>query len=339
LTPVSTGTWTVAISSGDFYKEISSVTVYVGQNIMIPNALTDPTYQDPNMPTILLNDATLNGFVAGMVTNALGNPIPDLTVLIGGGVSKITGANGAYFTSISSGAVPIIVNPNNSDPAYVQSIAIPTVYSGQLTVQDFTVLQGGVIRGFVTTGTTPLPNIVVTASVGGNQAGAGTSDATGMFTIRNLSTGTYTVQPALEIGQDSSPNNYTAALDAGETVEVGTFTIAGAFGTIAGKVRDAGGSLVTSGALIIAAESDPPNPPWSVCGSSAQALTPFYSVSSKADGSYALQVRGSTTTAYYLRVYYPSIDLNTGNLTLKQNGYSNVSVSPSATTTRDLSLP
>ncbi|MDD5656930.1 MAG: carboxypeptidase regulatory-like domain-containing protein [Elusimicrobia bacterium] len=339
LDGVSTGTWTVEISSADLFKEISGATSTGGRITGIPYDTTQPPWTLAGNFGARLDSSTLNGFVAGAVAGVSGRPIPGLIVLVGGATAKTTGENGAYFTSTSSGEVAIIVNPNNADPAYVQEIAVPTVYTGIISKQDFTVSQGGVLRGFVTTGTTPLPNVVVTANFEGNQQGAGTSDGTGMFTIRNLSTGTYTIQPSLETGQDASPNSISATLDAAETVEVGTFTIAGAFGSISGRIRDASGASITSGALIVVGASDPPNPPWSVCGSSSPALTPFYTASSKADGTYAMEVRGSTTTTYFLRVYWPSVDLNTGALTLKHNGYSGITVHASAATALDLQLP
>ncbi|MFA6002943.1 MAG: carboxypeptidase regulatory-like domain-containing protein, partial [Elusimicrobiota bacterium] len=308
LDGVSTGTWIVEIASNTFYKEISNVISGGGMFTRIPNAGTSPAWTIPDHYGVQLDSSTLNGFVAGIVTQINGTPASGITVLIGGGITKTTNINGAYFTQVSSGQVPIIVNPNNADPSYVQSIAMPMVYTGQITTQDFTLSQGGVVRGFITTGTTPLPNVAVTANLGGNQYGASTSDGTGMFTIRNLSTGTYTVMPVLESGQNASPTSLPATITSAGTVTVGTFTVSGAFGTIAGTVKYSGdNTLITSGALIVASSATIPNPPPSVCGSSSAALNyPFYSVSSKADGSYALQVRGGNS--YNLRVFYPRVN-------------------------------
>ncbi|HAM35284.1 MAG TPA: hypothetical protein DEB40_11535 [Elusimicrobia bacterium] len=337
LNGVSTGVWTVEIASSSWFREITGATVTARGLTFVPNSTTTPSWTVADHVGVSLDSSSLNGFVSGTVTNISGRPIPAITVKIGS-TPKTTGPNGTYFTSVSSGPVSVVANPGNADPAYMQAIAMPTVETGQITLQDFTLSQGGVVRGFVTAGTTPLPNIVVTANIGGNQYGAGTSGATGMFNIKNLSTGTFTIRPALEIGQDSTPDSRTAIVTSANTIDIGTFTISGAFGVITGRVNSSvDGSNITTGALIVAATSDPPNPPWSVCGSSAPALTPFYTASSRADGTYVMSVRGGTS--YYLRIYYPIVDLKTGVLSLQQKSYSGVSVGVSSATTQDLVVP
>ncbi|MDE1977166.1 MAG: hypothetical protein KGI84_07910, partial [Elusimicrobia bacterium] len=294
-----------------------------------------PAWPASGVASAVLSSAAVGGFVAGEVTDALGNPLSGI-VVEAPGASQTTGGSGDYFFSVSKGAVTLVAKPASSpdfNPNYIQSIAVPYVNAGQFVIENFSLSAGGVLEGYATTGTTPLLDLVVTANSGGSQAGTGTSDASGLFYIR-LPTGTYTVEPTLDSGQSASPASITATASAGQTVFVGTFTISGAMGTIAGSVTD-NGSAVTSGALILASTATIPASPTSICASSAPAQTPIYSVSSLSDGTYSLPVRGGYS--YNMEVYIPAV--SGPGVTVTQKSYSGVSVSPSQTTTKDLVLP
>jgi Tfp pilus assembly protein PilE len=335
LNSVATGTWSVVTASGTWYKEVSNVIVSNGANTRILNALTSPVQLLADNYAVYLDSSHPGGFIAGRVTGIGNNVISGIAVDVGG-VSKTTGGNGTFFAKVSSGPVTIVANPNNANSTYQQGITLVEVAQGQIAVVDFILSQGGTLSGFVTTGTTPLPNIVVTANIGGSQYGTGTSDSAGVFYIRNLSTGTYIVAPVLEAGQDSNPNSYSPTVTVAATVQVGTFTVSGAFGSIIGTVRN-NGEIVTTGALILASTATIPSTPTSIAGSSSPALTPLYAVSSRADGSYALPVRGSAAT-YRVSAYIPVIATN-GTVTITTKTYSGISVSPSASTTQDVSIP
>lgn len=333
LPGVSTGTWTVSMSYGAYAAFIDTVAVIQGGNTKIPNATTVPAWTDTNLHHAQLTSSTLSGFVKGVVTNISNVPITGITVQ-GGGGSKVTGSNGVYFMPVSSGTVTLIANPNNTNPTYVEKIEAVTVTEGTVTTQNFTLSVGGRITGYVTTGTTPLAYQAITATLGGSQAGSGVTDTGGNFTLRNISTGTYTVFPVLESGQDVSPNTLPVTLTSAGSVFAGTFTVSGAFGNIAGTVSDVSG-LVTSGALLLASTSTIASSPSSIVGSSAPAQVPMYMVSSKADGTYFLPVRGGNT--YYLSVYVPVIS-GTG-VTVTTKTYNSIIVSPSATTTQNVAIP
>ncbi|MDE2312819.1 MAG: carboxypeptidase regulatory-like domain-containing protein [Elusimicrobia bacterium] len=335
LPGISTGTWTVVVASGVFTQQISSVAVAQGTTVGVPDAASLPAWPASGVASAVLSSAAVGGFVAGEVTDALGNPLSGI-VVEAPGASQTTGGSGDYFFSVSTGAVTLVANPASSpdfNPNYIQSIAVPYVNAGQFVIENFSLSAGGVLEGYATTGTTPLLDLVVTANSGGSQAGTGTSDASGLFYIR-LPTGTYTVEPTLDSGQSASPASITATASAGQTVFVGTFTISGAMGTIAGSVTD-NGSAVTSGALILASTATIPASPTSICASSAPAQTPIYSVSSLSDGTYSLPVRGGYS--YNMEVYIPAV--SGPGVTVTQKSYSGVSVSPSQTTTKDLVLP
>lgn len=334
LVGVTTGTWSLVIASGSYYAQIDSVTITQGASTGAPNGATSPSWTLADYSSVKLASSALGGFLEGRVTNLSAVPLSGIQVLAGG-TNKTTGVNGAYFAAVASGPVMVIANPNNANPSYIQQITMPTVNTGQITTQNFILSLGGSLQGYLTTGTTPLPNYIVTANIGGSQYGSGASNTTGIFTIRNLSTATYTVAPVLEAGQDSSPNSITATVSSTGTVFVGTFTVTGAFGSIAGTVTNSG-SPVTSGALILASTATIPSTPASIAASSSPALIPLYAVSSKADGTYVLPVRGGST--YNLSVYVPTIQTD-GTVSVTTKTYSSIVVSPSQTTTRDVAIP
>lgn len=333
---VATGTWSVVTATGAHYKEINNVVVGNGSNTPILNAVTDPAQLMAGHYHVFLDSAHVGGFVQGRVTSVNGLALSGITVNVGG-VTKTTGANGTYFAKVSSGPVTVIANPNNANTTYQQGITLVDVAQGQIAAVDFILSQGGTITGFVTTGTTPLPNIVVTALISGNQYGTGTSDSAGTFYIRGVSTGTYTVQPVLEAGQDSNPNSYSGVVvTAASTVNVGTFTVSGAFGTIEGVVTY-NGETVTTGALILASTAAIPATPPSIAGSSSPALTPMYAVSSRADGTFELPVRGNAGS-YRLSAYVPVISVS-GSVSVTTKTYTGISVTPSAVTTQNITVP
>ncbi len=334
LAGVSTGTWTVSAAYSSYSASYDNVAVTQNAYTGVPNSATSPSWPSANYNSVQLTSTTAAGYVKGVVTNTSNAAISGIIVQ-GGGASKTTGANGVYFMPVSSGTVTIIVNPNNTNPSYVQDIQTPVITAGAVTTQDITLNLGGRITGYVTTGTTPLAYQAIAATSGsGSQAGSGVTDATGVFTIRNVSTGTYTVFPVLESGQDVAPNTISATLTSAGSVFAGTFTVSGAFGSIAGTVSDASG-LVTSGALMIASTNTIASSPAAIVGSSAPAQVPIYMVSSKADGTYTLPVRGGAT--YYLSAYVPVIS-GTG-VTVTTKTYSGIIVSPSASTTKNVSIP
>jgi type II secretory pathway pseudopilin PulG len=340
LNGVSTGTWDVVLAGNTNYpfyqnlsQTVSNVAVSQGLVTSIPNGTTVSPWSAANKYAVQVTSSTSLGFVRGQVTNGTGVPLSNITIT-GGGNNKLTGSNGLYFMSVTSGTVVLVANPNNLNGAYISNTQTVTVSSQAVTTQNFSLSLGGRLQGYATSGSTPLSNVVFVALNSGSQAGTATTDASGVFNIRNISTGTYTVQPVLEVGQDVNPNSRTAVMTTTGTLFVDTFTVTGAFGNITGTVSDASG-FVTSGALLVASTSSISSTPPSVVGSSAPAMTPYYMVSSKADGTYTMPVRGSNT--YYISVYVPIISGASVSITTKT--YSNVYVSPSGATTKNVTIP
>lgn len=334
LSGISTGTWSLTAAYGNYSNTYENVAVTQGGYTGVPNAATTPAWAAAGVSHVQLTSSTTTGFVKGTVSNPSAQPINGITVE-GGGASKVTGANGVYFMAVSTGTVTLVANPNNLNPSYVQGIEVPSVTAGAVTTKNFTLNFGGRITGYVTTGTTPLAYQAVTAvNAAGLQIGSGVSDTGGNFMIRNVSTGPCTVYPVLESGQEVAPNTIAANVVSTATIFIGTFTVSGAFGNIAGTVSDASG-LVTSGALLLASTNTIAASPAAIVGSSAPAQVPMYMVSSKADGTYTLPVRGGAT--YYLSAYVPVIA--GAGVTITTKTYSGIIVSPSATTTKNVTIP
>jgi hypothetical protein len=343
LTGVTTGTYSVAMSftggspSATYSQILSNVSITQNQTVAVPNAGTSPAWTPANFYQVQLSSTPDTGFVKGTVTDPYNTPLNGITVQ-SGGYSKTTGTDGKYFMNVTSGTITLTANPTGStnNSAYVTQVNSVVVAQGAIATQDYVLSLGAKLTGYCTTGTTPIPNQVVNATIGGNQVGSATSDATGVFTLRNVSTGTYTITPVLDMGQDANPNTFgPVAVTSTGTVFIGTFTISGAYGSIYGTVTN-GTSLVTSGALIIASTNTISSSPPSIAASSAPAQTPYYMISSKADGTYALPVRGGST--YNLSAYVPTVSAS-GLISITTKTYTGIAVSVGGNVQKAVVLP
>lgn len=335
LVGVATGTWSVDVALNGYFGEFDGVTMVTqGSIVGVPNAATTPAWNAAAPYTAMLSMSSLNGFIKGTVANTTGGPIPGISVLAAG-QTKTTDSNGLFFMPVSSGSTVIRYNPNNANSLYVEQDVPVTVATGQLLTEDTVLSQGGTLTGYVSIGATPIPNFTVTANLNGNQMGAAVTNSAGVFTIRGLSTGTYVVEPVVDTGQDTSPLSINGTVVVSQTVNIGTFTVSGAYGSITGTVKN-NNALVTTGAMILASTGTIPATLPAVYGSSAAAQNPVYAVSSLADGTYTLPVRGSNT--YNLKVFVPTLS-GTSAVTTASKSYSGIVVSPGAATTQNLSLP
>jgi hypothetical protein len=214
-----------------------------------------------------------------------------------------------------------------------------TVAEGGITpVADFHLAQSGRITGYVTSGTGALPNIVVRA-YNGLRVFEDTTDSAGRFYLYVATSALgYTVEPVLDPMQSFTSVPTVPLISSvtvpGNTVFAGTITVVGAMGTITGTVT-AGSASITTGVLIVVSTATVTDPPAAITASVAPARAIYYSVSSKADGTYDLEVRSSTTTTYYMRAYYPVVDTTSGAVTYSTKISSGISVGAGATVTRN----
>ncbi|MFC1679784.1 prepilin-type N-terminal cleavage/methylation domain-containing protein [Elusimicrobiota bacterium] len=338
LEGVSTGTWTVFVASGLYSQPVADVAVKQGATTTITNVDTDPPWVMSRFRNVFLDTETTKGYVTGIVKDATGDPIENIEVLVGG-ATKITGANGRYFVSVASGEVTVTANPNNSNTTYVEALTQVAIETGELSTYDFTLTEGGVIMGFISSdGTSILPNIQVSASKAGVQYGLATADASGNFYIRNLTTGTYDIKPILDPMESYSPVSVSTYVTPGLTLHVGTFTVSGAMGSITGRITNTDtNEPITSGALIIVSTGNIPSTPPAIDASVSPAQAVYYCASSLADGTFSVDVRGSTSTTYNLSAFVPVISGAT--VTLSTKTYSGITVGIDADTDWDIDIP
>lgn len=318
LPNVATGTWTGVATGALYMAQISSISLTAsGQTVYIPNSATSPTWPATNYSSVILNDDADQGYVSGRVTNATGGVISNPAITVTNNTNSIqTNSSGHYLLSMSPGTWNMTANPNGGNPAYVEQTQSGIVVNrGSITSDvDFVLSQGGFIRGYSTRdGANPLPGVLYMAvdsnDVSRAQEVSGTN---GYFNLTNLSTGTYTIAPVLDSGETSSPASVSKTVTSGTTIWASTFTISGSFGWIAGSVTYAS-QPVKTGVLIVATHDTLAGSPPALPALSSSTLTgnAYYSGSSTEDGTFRVDVRGSTNTAYNIYAYYPILSGNT----------------------------
>lgn len=340
-------TWGPGFPTPAYTSQVQNVTVSHNQATAIPNPNTNPA--SAAGPNLMLGLSQVIAFGAiglnGQLLDVNGNPLANIPITTAN-MTKLTGPNGLFFDPQGTlQGTPVnqyfafTANVNNANPEYVSVNeqpfnANPIVYLPYVAV----------LNGYVTTGTSPLPNVLVTpwangspATCGGQSTScSGVSDDTGYFYIRNLAAGTYTLWPSTSTGQVSTPPSLSFTSAGSESaVFVGTFTITSIYGTLAGTVQGANGNPVVSGALIVASTGTITNPPSDINAAAAPAITPVFSVSSSANGTYSLSLLGPAT--YNVGVFIPTVDSN-GSVVTCYSSYS-VAVSPGITSTRNLTCP
>lgn len=311
LTSVATGTWTVYVASAGLFMDIKSVSVTANTTTAIPNSGTTPAWPAAGNNSIVLTSAATQGYVTGWVLNTVGGAItPAITVSAGAATASASTANGNYLLALATGTYDVQANVVSPNTLYVNATsATITVNPGAVTSGvNFTLSQGGKIRGFITRdGVNPLPGIVVAAAnSGGATVDQEVSGSDGRYLLINLSTGDYVVSPALDSGEIATPSSATVTVAAGTTVSAATFTITGAFGTIKGSVSDAGQPIKTGVLIVCSTMTIVGNPP--VLSNSSLSGASTYVVNSYEDGTYSMDVRESTSTTYRLYAYYPKFN-------------------------------
>lgn len=304
VTLVATGTWSVLISSsGWVYSRESSV--------VSTNGVTT------DIGTVLLNSSSTLGYASGRVVTSVGVAIPSIAISASGG-SDTTDANGYYRMRLAVGTFTIVANSNNANSSYTVGQATwVVVNSGQATdVEDIILYSGGKLRGFVTVnGTDALPGIpiVATETTTGAEMGTAISDSQGYFTFPDMPVDSYTLFPQLETGETAVPATKTYTVVSGSTVDVGTFTVSNAFGTLQGMATK-NGSPITTGVLVMAVVSPNTigtNPP--VNNSTLRnGSVYYYSATADSEGNYSISLRAGSYNVYG---WYTTFSVNTSSTT------------------------
>jgi hypothetical protein len=306
LPSVATGTWTLVLSSNSLTMTISTVTVTANTTTYAPNAVTVSSWPRGGYASAVLADEATGGYISGWVKNGYGSAIsPAITLQASAYTTTANTSNGVYLLSVPAGSYDLRANPNNlvSNYVYMTSAAVSVSLGRVSSDVNFTLTQGGRLRGFITRdGTNALAGVAVVAMDDDDVArDQDVSSSSGYFTLVNLSTGNYSVEPILGSGETATPTAITSTVTAGVTTFVGTFTVTGTFGTIRGSVTSSG-SAIRSGVMIVCSTSTFTVPPTLNSGTLTGAG--YYSTNSYEDGTYTMDVYGSTTTTYNLYAYY-----------------------------------
>jgi hypothetical protein len=308
LPNVATGTWNVFMASGTESIEMSTVTVSAAGTVWIPNAGTTPSWPGTNQYDVFLTSTTEEGYISGTVKNAANTAItPGVVVSNGSQTTTASTANGFYMLKSPPGVFTVWANPNNANASYVSASVGPvTVTAGQVVSNmNFTLSQAGQIAGFVSRdGINPLPGVAIKATNASSYVESHqVSGSNGRFVMANVSTGSFVVTPVLNSGETATPASANVTVGIGANVWSATFTVTGAMGGITGTVKK-GGESIQTGVMVIATTSTIPAAPPVLDLDSVMGAT-YFTGSSNEDGTYRLEVRGSTTTAYRVYAYYP----------------------------------
>lgn len=345
VTNLATGTWTVTVSSGNYTRDISSVTITPSITTGVPNGITGPKWEFSGFPSVPLTTTTIYGYASGVVRDANGAALSGVSVTASGAAnSPTTDSNGRYrLTLLPASGISVLFSKNGYSTERTDNLNI--LVGVDISTVDKTLIAAGGVNGFITTNGTPsgaLPGvpIVVTdlssTTIKGS-AISGLLGSTGNFTVPSVETGTWIVTPQLETGETSTPAN---AIITVTTNSVGTwsstFTITNAFGKITGVVGvTSSTSPITTGVLLVAstqqitAESAP-----IVNSDLRTGSTIYYAASSDAAGNYSISLRGNAS--YYLYGWYPqTLDVSVSSAP-KRKSPGTVYVGPGATATRDI---
>ncbi|MBL0058830.1 MAG: carboxypeptidase regulatory-like domain-containing protein [Elusimicrobia bacterium] len=333
LTNVATGTWSLYAAFNNAFQQIDNVVVPVGAGVLpMPNAATAPPWPAANTPHLFLTSSTTDGWVLGTVTKTNGTGISPAITVTNGMTSALASTVWPYrfFLKTSPGTYNLTANPGNLNSSYV-SVSSPavTVTVGQVTSGvDFVLPQGGGLFGFVTRdGVNPLPGIAITATnSSGLVEGTVVSAPDGKFRMANIATNTYTVETQLSSGETASPASFSTVVPVGAPVFVGTFTVSGASGFISGSVS-LGGAPLRTGVVVVASTATIVTPP--TINAATLLGAGYFLGSSYENGSYLLEVRGSTSTTYKVYAYYPTYSAGVWTNTVRSS--TSVSVLPGFT--------
>ncbi|MFH1823860.1 MAG: carboxypeptidase regulatory-like domain-containing protein [Candidatus Firestonebacteria bacterium] len=318
LADIAVGSWTLSAAGSSMYGEVTGVTITNGLN----------TSQN-----IILTTVATDGYIVGRVTTGASTALAGIS-MYSDGVFATTDTNGNYILIVPAGTHYVTANYQNGNPNYTcDTTATPIIVTAGNPIigVDFNLSSGGALSGQITTnGIDALPNIVVIAKDFGNiEKGNTLSNASGNYSITNLpvSGNPYSVFPALDDREVSSPTSMSISVVAGATQTGVNFQVTTALGTVIGTVKDSSNKLIVTGVLVVATTGTISGSPPTVNSTLRGGATVYYSTVSDSNGNYTLPVRGNASgTAYNVYGWY-----NIGSSTLSATGSTTVTSSASKT--------
>lgn len=311
LTNIATGTWNVTIASGNYIRDISSLTLTATiLSTSILNGSTDPKWGFPTISwgPIALTTSSIYGYISGVVRN-VGSPVSDALVTAYG-ASANTDSLGKYRLKVDPAFNPFSVQASKPGLSTEVIGNIGVSVGVNISTVDFNLTGAGSVKGFVTTNGTPggkLPGIpVVAVNSASTTLGSALTDINGYFTIPSVATGIAIVSLQLESGEESNRNWVGNVVVVSTGLWIGTFTVTNAYGKITGTVGTGSSTApITTGVLLVATTQQISSDLPPELNSSLRSGTSIhYAVSSDAVGRYSLPLRGNAS--YYLYGWYPT---------------------------------
>lgn len=314
LTSIATGTWTITVSSKGSMAAISNVTITDGSSVALG--------QGP------LDAASSYGYIYGTV-RAGANPVgfygSDTVQVTAGSARTFTAPTSVspnYYLIVAAGSATVTANAANANPKFTSGATDVVVAENGVILGDVSVSLGGQMWGRVMIGSSYLPNVAVSAKLGGLEKGSAMSGEDGIWRILNLSVGAYTVEPILESGETASPSSQIVDIATeGDNIQAATITVTNAFGSIRGQVTN-NNSSITTGVLVIASTSTFAGDPPTMSSGTLSGVDVYYATSSLADGTYTLSVRGGYV--YNVYAWFTTISQQTPSTARKNVGSVNV---------------
>ncbi len=188
------------------------------------------------------------GTISGAVTDsATSAPISGATVTIVGGASTTTNASGAYtFSNVTPGTYSLTASAAGYNGGTNNGVSVT---AGATTTSDFALVAlpptTGTIAGTVTNSVTSAPISGATVTIVGGAST--TTNASGAYSIGNVSPGTYDVT--------ASANGFTSATNTGVSVTAGATTTSN-FALAPNAVANTGFAAPTANAAVTSSAGD-----------------------------------------------------------------------------------
>lgn len=194
---------------------------------------------------ILTGCMTKTGTVSGQVTDQMGTPIPDVTVLVGN-LSTATDGEGYFTAKKISAGTQTVKAAKAGYQEYSGTVAVVAGKTTTLTIAIMTAQPAGNLLGVVTDSLTDLPLSGATVKFGTVTA---ITDSAGKYRFLNIIPGNYSVEVS-RIGYTSKVS--AAAIEANRAKTLDFQLVSTLHGNVTGVVRDKGGKPL-SGVTVFAA--------------------------------------------------------------------------------------
>jgi len=338
---VTTGVCGVFISSGNFFRSVSSVTVNAGQYASILTNNTSPKRISAGRDSVVLSSPIAGGLILGRVLNwNTFVPISGIQVSAGASPPTYTDSSGRYSFVVDEGSYTVTANKNYFSASWTDDSETAEAVQSQTTeIRDLLIYPAGWISGVTKNASlSPLPYITIRSTMPMHGfSKEGFSDINGSYIIKGVRTGQCYVSSVVdEADTYIAAKSYPITIAQGVENTGNNFTITSAWGKLKGVVRD-NGNNITTGVLIVATTGAvPSDPPQTINHAFRAGNAIYYGTVSISDGTYEVLVRKGW--AYNIRAWYTKLSL-TGVTTTSKPAASGVVNDTTSPITVNISWP